>query len=57
MKRKRNALPIFSEVTASAGRSSGYRYALTQKTFEEGFYEQLRSQVPVIDAALGKLVG
>lgn len=56
MKRKRNALPIFSEVTASAGRSSGYRYALTQKTFEEGFYEQLRSQVPVIDAALGKLV-
>lgn len=56
MKRKRNASPIFSEVTASAGRSSGYRYALTQKTFEEGFYEQLRSQVPVIDAALGKLV-
>ncbi|MBP3271641.1 MAG: serine/threonine protein phosphatase [Ruminococcus sp.] len=56
MKRKRNASPMFSEVTASAGRSSGYRYALTQKTFEEGFYEQLRSQVPVIDAALGKLV-
>lgn len=56
MKRKKITKSAFSEVTAGAGRDSGFRIGATPRTFEEGLYEELRKQVPVIDAAITKLV-
>ena len=50
--------PAYSRITAGAGHTSdgGFRLAPTPQTFEEGLYESLRANVPVIDAAVTKLV-
>lgn len=45
----------FTEVTAGAGRQ-GFRLAPHPRMLEEGLYESLRANVPVIDAAISKLV-
>lgn len=46
----------YSEVTAGAERGRGFKLAPAPLAFEEGLYETLREQVPVIDAAITKLV-
>lgn len=46
----------YREVTAGAERLGGFRLAPAPAAFEEGLYETLREQVPVIDAAITKLV-
>lgn len=56
MKRKKDTKPVFAEVTAGAGRNGGFRIGGSPRSFEEGLYEELRKQVPVIDAAITKLV-
>ncbi|WP_242871901.1 MULTISPECIES: serine/threonine protein phosphatase [unclassified Ruminococcus] len=48
--------PAFMEVTSGAERNEGFRVALGTRLLEEGLYEELRRQVPVIDAAITKLV-
>ena len=57
-KRKTAERPAFTRVTAAAGHAAedGFRLAPTPQTFEEGLYECLRENVPVIDAAITKLV-
>ena len=57
-KRKNTESPSLTRVTASVGRSAedGFRLAPTPQTFEEGLYESLRGNVPVIDAAITKIV-
>ena len=48
--------PAFMEVTSGAERNEGFMVALGTRLLEEGLYEELRRQVPVIDAAITKLV-
>ena len=57
-KRKQQAAPVFTRVTAGAGYAAekGFRLAAHPQNFEEGLYEALRTQVPVIDAAVTKIV-
>ena len=57
-KRKTAERPAYTRVTAAAGHTAedGFRLAPTPQTFEEGLYECLRENVPVIDAAITKLV-
>lgn len=54
--RKKETAAGFCEVTAAAGRQSGFRLAPHPRMMEEGLYEALRAKVPVIDAAISKLV-
>lgn len=46
---------VFKEVTAGAQRSA-FRFASDPVSFEESLYEELRKKVPIIDAAICKLV-
>ena len=55
-KRKKETPAGFTEVTAGAGRQTGFRLAPHPRMMEEGLYESLRANVPVIDAAISKLV-
>jgi hypothetical protein len=48
--------PVFGEVTAGAVQTGGFRLAPQPKSFEEGLYDSLRAQVPIIDAAISKIV-
>ena len=56
--KQKTAEPVFTRVTAGAGypAESGFRLAVRPQSFEEGLYEELRTRVPVIDAAITKLV-
>lgn len=54
-KRKEKEHPLFTEVTAGAVRQ-GFKLAATPAALEEGLYEALRANVPVVDAAISKLV-
>ncbi|MCD8095926.1 MAG: serine/threonine protein phosphatase [Ruminococcus sp.] len=57
MKRKNNKQKtVFSEISASAPQQGGFRLAPHPLTFEEGLYEELRAKVPIIDAAISKIV-
>lgn len=55
-KRKRVADAVFGEVTAGAAHTGGFRLAPQPRSFEEGLYDSLRAEVPIIDAAITKLV-
>ncbi len=55
-RRARAAAPSFERVTAAADKCSGFRLAPYPQALEEGLYEALRSQVPIVDAAITKLV-
>ena len=49
----------FEPIASSAERINGkevFRLAPTAYTFEQDFYETLRSQVPILDACIGKIV-
>jgi hypothetical protein len=46
----------FTEITAGAPRFQGFRLAPQPRSFEEGLYDAMRAEVPVIDAAITKLV-
>ncbi|MBR1724074.1 MAG: serine/threonine protein phosphatase [Ruminococcus sp.] len=55
-RKKDKPAEVFTEVTAGAGRQSGFKLAPHPRMLEEGIYESLRANVPVIDAAISKLV-
>lgn len=57
-RKPKTAPPLFTRVTAAAGHTAdgGFRLAAQPQSFEEGLYEALRANVPVIDAAITKLV-
>lgn len=55
-KNSRRSGAVFSEATASAGTPRGFRLAPQPRAFEEGLYDALRAEVPIIDAAITKLV-
>lgn len=46
----------FVNATASAEQVGGFKLAPHPTAFEEGLYESLRAQVPIIDAAISKIV-
>ena len=54
--KKKETPAAFTEVTAGAGRQTGFKLAPHPRMLEEGLYESLRANVPVIDAAISKLV-
>ncbi len=54
--KKKETPAEFTEVTAGAGRPAGFKLAPHPRMLEEGLYESLRANVPVIDAAISKLV-
>ena len=56
--KKSKPSPVFTRVTADGGysRDEGFRLAPQTGCNEEGLYEALRRNVPVIDAAIMKLV-
>ncbi len=54
--RPKKSPPVFREVSSGAERNDGFRFAPLAKGIEEGLYEELRRKVPVIDAAVTKLV-
>ena len=53
---RKEKAPPFTEVTAGAGRQAGFKLAPHPRMLEEGLYEALRANVPIIDAAISKLV-
>ena len=57
-RKPKTAPQLFTRVTAAAGQPAGggFRLAAQPQSFEEGLYEALRANVPVIDAAITKLV-
>jgi hypothetical protein len=56
LRRKTASVPVFGEVTAGAAHGGGFRLAPHPSIFEEGLYDALRAEVPIIDAAITKIV-
>lgn len=59
MKLRKKALSeqrTFTEVTAGAQHFEGFRLAPHPRVLEEGLYETLRAEVPIIDSAITKIV-
>ena len=59
LKQKEQKAARFEPIASSAERVNGrevFRLAPTAYAFEQDFYETLRSQVPILDACIGKIV-
>lgn len=54
--KNKKAAEAFSQVTANAEHTEGFRLAPHPRLMEEGLYDTLRAEVPIIDAAICKLV-